>query len=187
MSLSGWFRDYVYIPLGGNRVSKPRLLLNLLVVWSLTGLWHGANWTFVAWGLGYFLLLAAEKFVDRSGWPKLLSALARPYTLLCVVLLWVVFRSESLSFACVYLKGMFCLNGNRLADGTTAFLLREFGIWFAIAAFACFGWKHVHERLVQKSGLGWIVAKEACWVLLLLLALSSVANSSYSPFIYFNF
>ena len=187
MSLSGWFRDYVYIPLGGNRVSKPRLLLNLFVVWALTGLWHGANWTFVAWGLGYFALLAAEKFTDRSGWPKFVLALSRPYTVLCVVLLWVVFRAKSLSSACDYLRGMFALGGNGLAGGTTAAFTREFGIWFALSAFVCFCWRPIHDRLARKDGAGWAVAKECCWILLLAATLASVANSSYSPFIYFNF
>ena len=99
----------------------------------------------------------------------------------------VVFRSESLSFACVYLKGMFGLNGNLPADGTTVSFVREFGIWFALAAFACFGWRRLYDRLATKTGLAWLVAREACWIVLLVAALSSVANSSYSPFIYFNF
>ena len=94
ISLQTWFRDYVYFPLGGSRVSRVRLVLNLFVVWALTGIWHGANWTFLAWGLMYFVLLTFEKFTGlekKSGW------WGHIYTLLFVVIGWVIFRSSTIS------------------------------------------------------------------------------------------
>ena len=104
ISLSTWFRDYVYIPLGGNRVSPRRHLLNLLVVWLLTGVWHGADWAFIFWGLGYFLLLMAEKYghIDQK-----LGFLRRPWTLFWVLMLWVLFRAEDLGKAVEYFAAMF--------------------------------------------------------------------------------
>ena len=104
ISLSTWFRDYVYIPLGGNRVSAGRHLFNLFVVWLLTGIWHGANWTFLLWGLGYFLLLMAEKYghIDRR-----LGVLRRPWTLFWVLMLWVLFRAENVAAAGDYFAALF--------------------------------------------------------------------------------
>ncbi len=101
MSLGTWFRDYVYFPLGGSRVkSKARLVFNLFVVWSLTGIWHGANWTFLCWGLMYFVLLVIEKL---TGWekkyPDKMIVLRRIYTLFFVLMGWVLFRADSITDA----------------------------------------------------------------------------------------
>ena len=118
ISLGSWFRDYVYIPLGGNRVSKSRNIFNLFVVWGLTGVWHGANWTFIVWGLMYFVLLTFEKltgFEKRKSKPFMVFRWF--YTMFFVIMGWVVFRSNSLTDAFVYMKSMFGLNGNVFSDG----------------------------------------------------------------------
>ena len=138
MSLSSWFRDYVYIPLGGNRVNRLRLLFNLFVVWCLTGLWHGANWTFIVWGLGYFILLSAEKFINKNRWPRFILMFGRPYALLCILILWIPFRAENLGRALCYLKGMFGFNDNVVFDEITPHFLREFGPWIIISMCCCF-------------------------------------------------
>ncbi len=188
ISLSRWFRDYVYIPLGGNRGGKWRHLLNLLVVWSLTGLWHGANWTFVIWGLGYFVLLVAEKFINRSGWPRFLALLARPYTLTCVVILWAVFRAKSVSVCCAYISGMFGANGNPLLGGIIVQQMVEYGAWLTAAVFLCSAFPAMlWGRVDEDRGLVHAMLKDFWCVLIFLLSLASLANSSYSPFIYFNF
>ena len=94
MSLSSWFRDYVYIPLGGSREGVWKTYRNTFIVWLLTGIWHGANWTFIVWGLGYFVLLCIERL---GGWTKGVRYVGHVYTMAAVVLLWVVFRADSLS------------------------------------------------------------------------------------------
>jgi len=179
ISLSTWFRDYVYIPLGGNRVSPRRHLFNLFVVWLLTGVWHGANWTFILWGLGYFLLLMAEKYghIDEK-----LGIFRRPYTLLCVLLLWVLFRADSLGAAGRYFAAMF--SGGRGSCDDFLYYFGNMKAYLAVAAACCLPldtlWKRVPERI--RDGL-----EAAGTIALLLLTLTYVVSSTYNPFIYFNF
>ena len=118
MSLGTWFRDYVYFPLGGSRVKKSRLIFNLFVTWMLTGIWHGANWTFIIWGFMYFVLLALEKIfgIDKKQ-GKVLNIFKWIYTMFFVIMGWVIFRAESMQDAMVYLGSMFGLNGNAFVDG----------------------------------------------------------------------
>ena len=111
MSLSSFFRDYVYIPLGGNRKGKPRQALNLLIVWFLTGMWHGAGWNFILWGLYYFVFLALEKFLI-PGLQRLPAFFAHLYTLVVVFFGWVLFYFTDFTQGIVVLKGLFGLNGN---------------------------------------------------------------------------
>ena len=113
MTLSGWFRDYVYIPLGGNRNGVARYVRNLLVVWLLTGLWHGAGWNFILWGLLYFCLILIEHLVKpKKALPKFLGHI---YTLFFVNLLWILFRSGSITAAFTYLRYFFGLGGNLIS------------------------------------------------------------------------
>ena len=169
----------MYIPLGGNRVSHRRHLCNLFAVWMLTGIWHGANWTFLLWGLGYFLLLMAEKYgqLDRR-----LGIWSRPWTLLWVLLLWVVFRADSLGHAGRYFSAMF--TGGR---GNCDDFLYYFGTlkaYLGIAVVCCLPVERAWERIPERVR-GWL----ACGgeIALLLLVLTYVASSTYNPFIYFNF
>ena len=185
MSLGGWFRDYVYIPLGGNRVPKRRLIVNLFVVWSLTGLWHGANWTFVVWGIGYFVLLTAEKIFDWRVLPHRMSCLLRPYTLFCVLILWIVFRSPTMTYAGHYVRGMF-LGSGLLTGEIVGENLRDYGGWLFVATFVVFGWPLI-EKMIDKNNLLVAITRELCLVAVAIASLGAIANSSYSPFIYFNF
>lgn len=186
ISLSSWFRDYVYIPLGGSRVgSTAKLLRNLLIVWALTGLWHGANWTFLLWGLFYFVLLALEKTLHLGErWP---TALRRVFTLLMVLMAWVLFRAEDLGTAWRYFGAMFGANG--AFDAETLFCLREYAV-FLIAALAfavptaVWVW-HWVEKSRARSALEIVGA-----VLLMLLyaaVICYLVKGTYNPFIYFNF
>ena len=171
ISLSTWFRDYVYIPLGGNRVSHSRLIMNLFTVWLLTGIWHGANWTFILWGLAYFVLLLIER--------ETACKFGHVLTMLCVVLLWVVFRSESVNQAGSYLASMFWLNGNALWDSGFMFYVR--GTW-PVMTFALIGVFPVVNLLKRHAVL------ESLWLCILFgLSVCEVVSSSYNPFIYFNF
>ena len=115
ISLGTWFRDYVYIPMGGNRVSKVRWILNLFVVWTLTGLWHGANWTFVLWGLFYFVLLMMEKITN---FPEKIGVLAHIYALLAIIIGWTLFRSPDINHAMNYIGTMIGVGSTGLFDST---------------------------------------------------------------------
>lgn len=178
ISLSTWFRDYVYIPLGGNRVSPRRHVLNLFVVWLLTGIWHGADWTFILWGLGYFLLLMGEKYgrIDRR------IPFRRVYTLLCVLLLWVPFRADNLSGTWKYFAAMFA--GNWSGCGDFLYYFGNMKVYLAAAVLCCLPVDRLWRR-VPETYRGWLEA--AGQILLFLLVLTYIVSSTYNPFIYFNF
>ena len=140
MSLSAWFRDYVYIPLGGSRCRKARLVWNLLAVWSLTGLWHGANWTVLVWGLWFFLLLTLEKLVWGAFLKCLPAMFQHLYTLLCVLIGWIFFNSRSLSYAVSFLRALI-IPGSGAPDAVSwLFLcLRQYGLQLAVCLALCAG------------------------------------------------
>lgn len=193
ISLSTWFRDYLYIPLGGNRASPARIVANLFIVFFATGLWHGASWSFVAWGLyhGCFLVLERGRFGDRIA--RASSPLVRLYTLLVVIVGWVLFRADDLSHAMAYLSGMAI---PRLGDAATSSQLS----WFLFDAHAitmlllgvvlCMPLAQgLRSRLspdasARASGQA---LRYSGLVLLLLLSLSYIAAGTYNPFIYFRF
>ena len=186
MTLSVWFRDYVYIPLGGNRSpSAARRVLNLLAVWALTGLWHGANMTFLVWGLWYFVLLSAERALGLSNKNTWYTHL---YTLFFVLIGWVIFRAPSLSAAGQYIGAMFGLGTPGIEAPSVLVLLKE--NWFTLLMALLFATRlpsSVLKRLQEKHP----VAHEAitCTALLLMfvLSLAHLINGTYNPFIYFNF
>ncbi|MBR5537656.1 MAG: MBOAT family protein [Clostridia bacterium] len=189
ISLGTWFRDYVYFPMGGNRVSRGRHLLNLFTVWLLTGIWHGANWTFVAWGLMYFVLLAAEKFtgLDKRQTGFAGTALRRTYTLLFVMLGWVIFKSDSLGHTWQYFGAMVGGNGLGFADELFLRDLRTALIPLAAAVLfsmpvADFVKKRMHTQRPVLQMLYYAVL-----FALFVLSVASIESSSHNPFIYFNF
>ena len=188
ISLGTWFRDYVYIPLGGNRKGKTRQILNLFVVWFLTGLWHGANYTFITWGLMYFLLLVLEKQtgLDKKLGNTWITGLKWLYTQVFVILGWVIFRCETIADASVYLRSLFGLNGNAFADGifagwfTQNLILLSIGMLLSTPVLRILNEKTKEIRLLQ-----W--AKSAALAILFMLSVASLISNSYNPFIYFNF
>jgi alginate O-acetyltransferase complex protein AlgI len=193
ISLSNWFRDYLYIPLGGNRIGERRTYLNLLLVFLLCGLWHGASWNFVIWGLfhGAFLIM------ERLGLSALLARFWRPlqhaYVLMVVMVAWVFFRAETLPYAMRYLQAMAGFgSGSGLHDDARFLMTPEF-LWVMVAAiiFSTPVWLRVQDVLdkprqgvqefcVQCSGLAVLAIASLCCVLY-------VAAGSYNPFIYFRF
>lgn len=187
ISLSSFFRDYVYIPLGGNRVSKPRWIFNTMVVWFLTGLWHGASWNFVVWGMYYGVILMAEKILFPD-FQKKLPVVSKLFTMLVTVLGWVVFRAETLSSAVLMYGGMFGVSGFA-TDGIFTLLQRS-GVsgLFVLAMLAGFWFAYPHEKLKDHlmRGSGRIIG-DVLSVLLLLVCMLCLAASSYNPFIYFRF
>lgn len=186
ISLSTWFRDYVYFPMGGSRVAtQSKLIFNLFVVWTLTGIWHGANWTFIAWGFFYFLLLILEKMTNFEK-ALTFTFLKRIYVILAVLIGWVLFRSLTLSAALDYLRVMFGFSGNPLLDQQTLLTLKEnalfylYGILFSMPIY-----KWLKDR-VPKTTLFYI-GDVLGYIIICLLSIAAVINSSYNPFIYFNF
>ncbi|EDS71939.1 MBOAT family protein [Anaerofustis stercorihominis DSM 17244] len=138
ISLSSWFRDYVYIPLGGSRVNKYRHILNLFIVWLLTGIWHGANWTFIIWGLMYFILLIIEKFTsfDIDCKNKKHNWIKHIYTMFFVIIGWVIFRSENVYVALNYIKSMFGIGNIILFNDVFLSYIRQFFIYFVVGIIA---------------------------------------------------
>ena len=190
ISLSSWFRDYVYIPLGGSRRSPARNILNLAVVWLLTGLWHGAAWTFVLWGVWFFLLLAGEKLLWGRGLARLPRFFRHAYTLLAVMISWVLFRSPGAAYAGAYFQAMLGLGG--APDGQAVYyLLQYWPEWAAclIVALPVKVW--LQDRLPEGGTGPAALARVWCPKLaaLALLALSylKLATGSFNPFIYFQF
>ena len=180
ISLSTWFRDYVYIPLGGNRCSPARHICNLLAVWTLTGFWHGANWTFMAWGLYFGILLILEKkFLSRLI-DRLPAVLRHVYALFFIVIGWVFFRSDSMGLAVQYLGSMFTssLPVNRFV---TEYLVRFWPYLLGGAVLSA----PVFPRLRETRA--WRVLEIPVLAGLFLLCMMSLLASSYNPFIYFRF
>ena len=183
ISLGTWFRDYVYIPLGGNRVSKGRWVWNLFLVWALTGIWHGANWTFLCWGLFYFVLLLVERL---TGFTKKIGFLGHVYALGVIILGWVLFRSANIGAALAYIGMMFGVGSEGLYDQMASYYLYNGRtIWIAaillsmpIVPMLQKKWKDTAIRNIGEPVLG---------VCIFLLSLLITISSTYNPFIYFNF
>ncbi len=185
ISLGTWFRDYVYIPLGGNRCGRGRQLLNITVVWALTGLWHGANWTFLLWGLYYAVFLILEKtfllgWLEK--WPSLLRSI---YTLLIVIVGWVIFQLDSLDAIGVYISAMFGMGQAGLISSADKFYFGSYAVTILIAAVASTPYgSALYARLPRKLAA---VATPALIVLVLIVATAYLVDSTYNPFLYFRF
>ena len=185
ISLSTWFREYLYIPLGGNRRGKGRQVFNLLVVWAATGIWHGANWTFLFWGLYFFVLLMVEKFLLLKPLEKAPAIVGHIYTIFFVMVSWAIFAIEDLGHLASYLRVMFGLGGVPLADGTFGYYLTSFLPVLCVAAVA----STPLGRAIYR-GMGTRAQQVACTVLVaagLLVCTAYLVAGTYNPFLYFNF
>ena len=188
ISLGSWFREYLYIPLGGNRKGLPRQMLNLLIVWGLTGLWHGAGWNFVLWGLYFFVLLAMEKLFLYNLLQKAPAVIGRLYTLFAVLVSWVIFACDDISQAGRYLLSMFGANG--YADAASTFYFGEYFFILLVGAVlsVSFVRRSVAKKLqsVKNADLRFGI-RMAVGAALYLVSLVMVIDSSYNPFLYFRF
>lgn len=189
ISLGSWFRDYVYIPMGGNRVSKPRFFFNILTVWFLTGFWHGADWNFIIWGLYFAALLLAEKSIPAKIKDKVPPIISHAYLMLVVVIGFVIFNADGIGSAAADLAGMFS-GKYPLYSETALYYLRSYLIPLAIGAVGSTpiiktaGEKLVSGRLGSKAA----VILEPVFILILLTAASAyLIDGSYNPFLYFRF
>lgn len=184
MSLGTWFRDYVYIPLGGNRCGRARQLLNILIVWALTGIWHGANWTFLLWGLYYAVFLMIEKVFLLKRLEKL-PVLGHIYTIIIVMFGWVMFQLDSLAAIGNYTSAMLGFGASGLAESTDLYYLGSYAVTFVIAIVAS---TPLGSRLFAKlPGKVRRFAAPALIVLALVLCTAYLVDATYNPFIYFNF
>lgn len=190
ISLGSWFRDYLYIPLGGNRVNKPRWLFNILLVWLLTGLWHGAAWNFVVWGIIFALLLMVEKLWLGEYLKKVPRVISHIYVMFLVIISFVIFDAPDLSMALESLRAMFGIKGLQFADVQSIYYLRSYAIVFAIAIIGSTGLMKGMINRIQKTSYGVIalnVAEPIICAGMLLLTTAFLVDASFNPFLYFRF
>lgn len=191
ISLSTWFRDYVYIPLGGNRVAAWKHIRNILVVWMLTGIWHGASWNFVLWGLYYGVLLLIEKFVLGKYLKKLPGVFQHIYCMFFVMLGWQLFVFDDMSAGISFAKALFGMYGSGLANRETLYLLYNNAVLLILLILGS-------TQLPARAG-NWICAKlkgneilltivkNIFYVVIFLLSVAWLVDASYNPFLYFRF
>lgn len=194
ISLSSFFRDYVYIPLGGNRCSAGRQIFNMFVVWALTGMWHGASWNYIFWGLYFFLFLVLEKYFLKERMERWNGVLRHFLVLLVIYFGWVLFKFDDLSMLGTALGGMFGLNGNGFADRSVGLLFKN-NVFFLI--FCCIAVTPLGKMLgnllknLGRQSKPWMVVQGVwevlCPILLMLLSMMALAGNSYNPFLYFQF
>ena len=187
MSLSTWFRDYVYIPLGGNRCSKLKQLRNIFVVWFLTGFWHGASWNYILWGIYYFILLMIEKTFLLDKLKKAPAFVSHIYTLFFILFGWLLFVFEDLSAGFVWLGNMFGVGTIQAVSSGDVYNLVRNLIFFVILAVAATPLpKKLYSKLTEKSNAARIVASVG-GIVMLLVCMAYLVDSSFNPFLYFRF
>ena len=184
MSLGSWFRDYVYIPLGGNRVSKGRWVFNTLAVWFLTGMWHGASWNFILWGLLYAVFLMIEKWVPAL--QKLPTVLRRFYVLFIVLMGWILFNATDLSQAVTDLQCMFGFGGLPAVSAATLYYLRSYGLLFVVGIVGSTPIVRDVANRIGNTKVGAIL-EPVVLILILLICTGYLVDGSFSPFLYFRF
>ena len=188
MSLGTWFRDYVYIPLGGNRVSKPRWIFNILVVWMLTGFWHGANWNFILWGLYFAILLVAEKLLAPI--LKKMKIINHIYVIFLILISFIIFNAVDLSQAATDIGGLFGAGGIPAVSDETLYYVRSYAVMLVLGVI---GSTPAVKTLVNKikateKGEKIIyVLRPFAVIALMLLVTAYLADGSFNPFLYFRF
>ena len=189
MTLSSWFRDYVYIPLGGNKKGVLKQIRNILIVWSLTGLWHGASWNFIVWGLYFGILLILEKFILKkyfSNVPKFIKGI---YTLFLVMISFIIFQGDNLSNDFNIIKGLFGLNGELFINNVTLYYLKGYVLFIVLGVIGATNYvKNLVIKISNGKGKKIINILEPIYLLILLIIVTMyLIDSSYNPFLYFRF
>ena len=183
MSLGSWFREYVYIPLGGNRKGLPRQLINIMIVWALTGIWHGAGFNFLLWGIWFAVFLALEKVFLGRLLARIPNFFGWCYSMAVVLLGWCFFSLEETDGILRFLKAMFGLGSAGFADNRSLYLLQNYGILFLMLAAGS-------TPLVKAAVKRWeenVVLKNLFLAVILLLSIAGIVDASYNPFLYFRF
>ena len=188
ISLSQWFRDYLYIPLGGNRVDKNTYIRNIFIVWFCTGLWHGANWTFILWGLYYGCLLLLEKFFLREKLEKLPKPISHIYTLLVVLIGWVFFMSPNITTAFTTLGKMISIGTTTFANNQAKFMLKSYFILFVIAILLS---TKVYDRIqifvYNQYKMKAVYTTWTIYMILIIVCIAFIVGGTYHSFLYFAF
>lgn len=189
MTLSEWFRLYVYIPLGGNRVGVFRNIINIFIVWSLTGFWHGAGWNFMMWGFYFAVLLVLEKFVFKNVLEKTPSFLRHILTLFLVLMSWVMFAVEDFNEMGQYFVTLFTGSGNGLTDNGFLYNIRCYGLIILIAMVLSTPVYRILKEKIAACRLKNViyVLGSVVFVLLFLITVSFLVRNTYNPFLYFRF
>lgn len=188
ISLSQWFRDYLYIPLGGNRVDKNTYIRNIFIVWFCTGLWHGANWTFILWGLYYGCLLLLEKFFLREKLEKLPKPISHIYTLLVVLIGWVFFMSPNITTAFSTLGKMIGIGATTFANNQAKFMLKSYFILFVLAILLS---TKVYDRIqifvYNQYKMKAVYTTWTIYMILIIVCIAFIVGGTYHSFLYFAF
>lgn len=190
ISLGTWFKDYVYIPLGGNRDGKYKQIRNILIVWLLTGIWHGANWTFLIWGLLFGIILIIEKIFLNKFMEKLPSFIKRIYVLFIVMILFIIFNAENMSVALTNIKGLFGMNGEIFVNDYTLHYLKSYLPLLIIAFLGATPFiKTLIDKLRKNKYVNNIIniLEPILIVIILVVVTSYLIDNSYNPFLYFRF
>lgn len=188
ISLSQWFRDYLYIPLGGNRVDKNTYIRNIFIVWFCTGLWHGANWTFILWGLYYGCLLLLEKFFLREKLEKLPKPISHIYTLLVVLIGWVFFMSPNITTAFTTLGKMIGIGATTFANNQAKFMLKSYFLLFVLAILLS---TKVYDKIqifvYNQYKMKAVYTTWTIYIILLIVCIAFIVGGTYHSFLYFAF
>lgn len=188
ISLSQWFRDYLYIPLGGNRVDKNTYIRNIFIVWFCTGLWHGANWTFILWGLYYGCLLLLEKFFLREKLEKLPKLISHIYTLLVVLIGWVFFMSPNITTAFSTLGKMISIGTTTFANNQAKFMLKSYFLLFILAILLS---TKVYDRIqifvYNQYKMKAVYTTWTIYMILIIVCIAFIVGGTYHSFLYFAF
>ena len=190
ISLSSWFKDYVYIPLGGNRVGKIKLLRNILIVWLLTGFWHGASWNFIIWGLMFGIILIIEKLWFNKYLEKLPNILKRIYVLFIVMISFIIFKTDNLSEAFKIINGLFGFNKDVFINEITIYNLKNYFVVILIAILAATPiLKNLISKLKENKKTNYLInLLEPFYIAFLLIVVTAyLIDNSYNPFLYFRF
>lgn len=189
MSLTAWFREYLYIPLGGNRKGKARKILNTMIVFACTGIWHGANWTFLIWGIFHGVFMCLEELVTRGKKEERFNILKWLYTILVVIIGFVIFKADNIGYAVAYIGRMFSFTSAGGAGLLLSMLTPVFIVTFIFALVACTPVVQVVSDKIKKKGIYNVlnVISYGMTFVLLFLCILGLAADSYNPFIYFRF
>ncbi|MDL2301291.1 MBOAT family protein [Lachnospiraceae bacterium OttesenSCG-928-D06] len=192
ITLSSWFKEYVYLPLGGNRHGIKKQIRNILIVWVLTGIWHGAGFNFLLWGLWFAFWLIAEKILLFKFLEKLPIWARRCYAMFIVLLGWVLFALENLGDVSFYILAMFGFSKGFVYDAQSLYLVGEYGVLIIIGIFGCMPYIHKAVEFLKDNQSGYMIAlrrvlEKVVLALLLLLSIAYVVEASYNPFLYFRF
>lgn len=188
ISLSQWFRDYLYIPLGGNRVDKNTYIRNIFIVWFCTGLWHGANWTFILWGLYYGCLLLLEKFFLREKLEKLPKPISHIYTLLVILIGWVFFMSSNITTAFSTLGKMISIGTTTFANNQAKFMLKSYFLLFILAILLS---TKVYDKsqifVYNQYKMKAVYTTWTIYIILIIVCIAFIVGGTYHSFLYFAF